>query len=141
MKTLTELAPVLEQFGSSTRDASNWIARDKALAARLPKTIAGSAREFSRLDAIDLVSIAALVKGGAMPARAASYSAAMVRSVKATGKASREWIVFPCGRLKDAVGSDKPDPNEMVKHFGEVPLSFVPIGAVVRMVDKLFAEN
>lgn len=141
MKTLSDIEPVLSKMGASVRDASNWIARLDDLRDRLPATIAGSARKLSRDHARDLCLIAAMVKAGAAPAMASIFSASLLRSLKATGKVQRNWLVFPAGKLDEVIGTNAPDIAALSRQFGEVPLSLVPVGAVVRMVDDLFEDK
>jgi hypothetical protein len=138
MKTLVELEPLLLKMGSTAKNGANWIERLEQLRYSMPPTLPGQSRMFQHIHAVELVAIAALVNGGAEPRQAAPIAAAVVRSVKATGKPAREWIIFACGNFTKGKHVDKPDLEALTKELGMVPLSCVPIGAVVRMVDDLY---
>ena len=97
---------------------------------------------FSRLDTIQLIAMAAFVTAGATPRRAQPLAAAIVRHVRGTAPL-REWMVFPAGAFTKgtAIATNEPNLAALNTEFGNVPLSLVPIGAIVRTVDQLYAEG
>ena len=141
MKTLTQIEPLLMKLGSNVSDASNWIARLDDFSARLKKTIGGTPRRFTRENAIELLLIAATVKAGAAPLVAASYAKSAMTRFKSTGKPSGEWLVFRCGNFTSSTDANDPDMRALTKKSGRVPLSLVPFGEIIRMVDDLFNRD
>lgn len=142
MRTLYELEPLLKHVGQSLKFASNAIERNEQLRLSLPATVPGQPRMFNRLHAIQLITMAAFVTAGARPKRAQPLAAAIVRGARAPGPL-REWMVFPAGKFEKgaAIATNEPNLAALNAEFGSVPLSLVPIGAIVRMIDQLYAEE
>lgn len=136
MKTAAELVTALD---ATPRDIENWVSR-LTLSTRYQKTRQGSARLYSRENALELGFIAALVRGGATPARAAMFAETFLRDIRHSPRPLQEWFVFPAGKLESGTGSEKPDLDALAKQFGTVTLSFVRLREVVRRVDALFAD-
>lgn len=141
MKNSLDLEPLIVAVGSSWKSASNWIERIELVRNFLQPTLPGQPRQFRHHEAVLLVTTAALVAGGAKPKMAAPIAAAIARAVKANGKPAREWLIYRGGNFKKGVHTDSTDAAEVAKQVGAGPLCFIPIGDIVRMVDRLWQEG
>ena len=127
MKTASQITSVTN---ASVRDIENWVGRLE-LSTPYQKTTPGRARLYSRRNALEIAFIAAMVRGGASPARAALLSA----------RSLREWYVFPAGELDRAIEIDKPDLCALAGKFGATTLSLVRLKEIVRRVDELYEDD
>lgn len=138
VKTAAELITAMD---ATTRDCENWIARlDLSTTYHQPER--GLPRLFTRLNALEMAFIAALVRGGASPSKAAAHARLFVLDARYGRLAQRhQWFVFADGKLKSAVGTDDLDAdNPEIKKLNATTLSIVNIKELVRRVDALFSE-
>jgi len=141
-KTLAEIVPIIVRLGGSQADAGNWLARLK-FSTRMKPTIAGKARQFTRLNAIELALLTAFVQVGGRPSDALKKAGHVIGEMG--GKLFREWVAFACGDLQLTTWMSAPDLDQIEKAWGGrfvgVPVSLVPVGAIIRMVDELYGAS
>lgn len=142
MKTLLELEPLFVTVGGTLKNTTNYIERIDLVRNFVPAGGRGKLRLFRHHEAVFLVCLASLVTAGAAPGEeAAPIAAAIARAVKAKGKPSREWLIYKSGAFGSGISTDETDAAKISEKFGIGPLCFVPVGAIVRMVDDLYAEG
>src|SRR5450759_4024767 len=135
VKTAAELVTAMD---ATARDIENWVARLKPkLSTTYHQPEHGLPRLFTRLNALEMAFIAALVRGGASPSKAASHARLFVLDARYGRLAGRhQWFVFADGKLESAVGTDDPRPgNPAIKKLNATTLSFVNVKELVRRVD------
>ena len=138
MATHITASRLLPEIQASVRDLDNWIGR-LDLSTKFRAREPGKARLFNRWNAIELGMIAALVRGGAAPGVAALFARPLVED--ADRNHQREYFVFAAGDLKQAIGTNSLDSiDEIAAKYPGKTLSLVPVGAIVRAIDKLFDE-
>ena len=140
MKTLDDLEPLLVKVGATRKNGATWIERVEMLRNALPATLPGQPRQFLHYHAVHLVVMAAIVVAGAEPREAVRIAASIARSAKGSTRPAREWLVFARGDFSKSTWTDAPDSASLIERFGLVPMSLIPVGTIVRMIDELYAE-
>lgn len=138
-RTAAELVGAMD---ASQRDVENWVKRLN-LSTTYHKPEHGLPRLFSRLNGLELAFVAALVRGGATPAKAAAYARLFVLDARygRLGKKWKSWFVFARGNLDHAVGTNEIDvDNPEIKKLNATTLSCVNVKELIRRVDDLFSE-
>lgn len=136
MKTILEILPTV---GAERHDVENWLGR-LTFSSAFETGTPGRARQFSRDNTIELAAIAAFVRMGWLPNTAVAMAGAVMRMAKVNKV--REWAVFstesPNGYATNVIDMDRIARD--VAAASEVPIvRLVPIGEIVRRVDRLFA--
>ena len=138
VKTAAELVTAMD---ATARDIENWVARlDLSTTYHQPER--GLPRLFTRLNALEMAFIAALVRGGAAPAKAAGVGRLFVLDAR-YGRLEKwnQWFVFPAGKLERGIGTDKLDvAAPQIIELNATTISIVNIKELVRRVDDLFSE-
>jgi hypothetical protein len=128
------------EFGSNKAEIENWIIRDTVdLRTRYEETIAGSARQYSLENVIELALMTAFVRSGIKPSSAAAYAAMAMRN-HAT-ESPNEWYIFVDGSKGDGHAvSDIPDGyiEDLMKESLTKTVSIIQVGAVIRKAEAVF---
>jgi hypothetical protein len=137
MKTAAEILTVVR---ASQRDIENWIAR-LDLSTEFEETVRGRARLFSRENALELAFIAALVRGGAIPSKAAVYAAHFTSDARRFDweRTTKRWFIFASGNLTRARGSNAvSDLSALEEDLGTETLTTINVWKIIERVNALY---
>jgi hypothetical protein len=137
MKTIADILPVVN---ASAKDIENWISR-LDLSTEYEETVRGRARRYSRVNTLELAFIAALVRGGAAPSKAAAYARTFVHGAQhwSWQKSIKQWLIFTAGDLNRGIGSDTMS-NLLAyeEELGSETLTTVNVWKIIKRVNALY---
>lgn len=140
MKTLVDLEWLLTHVGSSAKNAANWIERLKHLRKAMLPTLPGQSRLFPKMQAKQLIFVAAFVQSGARPAEADEYAASFVKQDE-QGVDLPEFLLVQSGHFGAATEMELGELEGFRKLFPTVPLTIIPLRAISNLVDGLYSDE
>jgi hypothetical protein len=140
MKTLVDLEPTLVHLGSSAKNAANWIERLNHLSKAMLPTLPGQSRLFPKMQAKQLILVAAFVRSGARPSEADESAASFAKEAE-QGVELPEFLLVQSGDFGSWSAMDSSELEGFRKYFPTVPITIIPLRAIARLVDDVYASE
>ncbi len=131
----------LKDFGLERADVENWTSRIE-LRTSYQSTVPGRAREFSKLNVLELAMVKALVSAGCKPSRAVVFAEIVLDNYK--DRRLKKWLVLPAQAFNSAieVGDLTPDLMESVKEKSPSrTVIAIDAKAIADRVDQIFESQ
>lgn len=137
---LTKFAP---QFDVNPADVKNWMQQPTVvLRTHYAETKPRSAREFSRLNVLELALMSAFVRVGYKPSSAAAAAEPFVDWYRATLQVRARYLVIPSDRgcVHEVHTLEGEFLAKIMDCDGPLALSIIDLGLMVDRLEKLFEE-
>lgn len=135
------MSAFLGEFGLTRIDVENWINRLTLRTAYAP-TIPGRARQFSRVNALEIAIIGALIATGCKASSAPAFAEIIVDDYR--NGTLKKWLIIPGGDPQNAYTTDQITTAQIIDLTEASPSRaavLIDVKSIADKVDAISKEN